>query len=236
MGEEIGGEIWRNVSGEGLHLSPIREWLTKCRFTVKFGGSTWVFLNSSRVVTDLMEKRAAIYSSRPPFPMTQDIMSGGGRVVLMPYDDRWRRTRKIMHQILSARQRDTFKKVQDLESKHLLYDYLHNPERWFSANGRYANSIIMSVVFGIRSKLDDPQVAKLFETAEMFLAQQQPGVNIVDGFPILARLPKFLQWWRPRGEKMFRYTRAYVLIFRPECSAEYLLGSIKRNLMPSRRD
>lgn len=180
------------------------------RFTVKFGGSTWVFLNSSRVVTDLMEKRAAIYSSRPPFPMTQDIMSGGGRLVLMPYDDRWRKTRKVMHQILSTRQKDTFRKFQDLESKHLLHDYLHNSDRWFSANGRYANSVIMSVVFGIRSKLDDPEVTKLFETAEMFLEQQQPGANIVDGFPILARLPNILQWWRPKGERLFEYTRKHV--------------------------
>ncbi|TVY54163.1 Cytochrome P450 monooxygenase patI [Lachnellula cervina] len=176
-------------------------------FTVKFGGSTWVFLNSTRVVTDLMEKRAAIYSSRPPFPMTQDIMSGGSRVVLMPYGDRWRKTRKIMHQILSTRQKDTFQDFQELESRHLLYDYLHHPDRWFSANGRYANSVIMSVVFGIRSKLDDPDVTALFETVEMFLEQQQPGLNLVDGFPSLAKLPEFLQWWRPRGLRMFEYTR-----------------------------
>ncbi|EXJ93192.1 hypothetical protein A1O3_01749 [Capronia epimyces CBS 606.96] len=176
-------------------------------FTVKFGGSTWVFLNSSRVVNDLMEKRAAIYSSRPPFPMTQDIMSGGGRLVLMPYGDRWRKTRKVMHQILSTRQKDTFRKFQDVESKHLLYDYLHHADRWFSANGRYSNSVIMSVVFGIRSKLDDPQVAKLFETAELFLEQQQPGTNLVDGFPVLAGLPTWLQWWRPRGERLFEYTK-----------------------------
>lgn len=139
--------------------------------------------------------------------MTQDIMSGGSRVVLMPYGDRWRKTRKIMHQILSTRQKDIFKTFQDLESKHLLYDYLHHPDRWFSAHGRYANSVIMSVVFGIRSKLDDPEVLKLFETVEMFLEQQQPGVNIADSFPVLANLPKFLQWWRPKGERMFEYTR-----------------------------
>ncbi|KAH8595657.1 cytochrome P450 [Bisporella sp. PMI_857] len=150
-------------------------------FTVKFGGSTWVFLNSSRVVTELMERRAAIYSSRPPFPMTQDIMSGGSRIVLMPYNNRWRATRKIMHQILSTRQKDVF---------------------------RYANSIIMSVVFGVRSMLDGPEVVDLFETVEMFLEQQQPGANIVDGFPILAQLPAALQWWRPRGRKMFEITRA----------------------------
>lgn len=177
------------------------------RFTCKFGGSTWVFLNSSRVVNDLMERRAALYCSRPPFPMTQGIMSGNSRIVLMPYDERWRLLRKIMHQILSARQQDVFKPFQDLESKHLLWDYLHKPHRWFSANGRFANSVIMSVVFGRRSLLDDPEIVELFETIELFLENQQPGVNIVDGFPILDKLPKALQWWRPRGEKVFQKTR-----------------------------
>lgn len=179
----------------------------KSRFTCTFGGSTWVFLNSSRVVTDLMERRAAIYCSRPAFPMTQGIMSGNSRIVLMPYNERWRALRKIMHQILSTRQKDVYKPFQDLESKHLLHDYLHNPERWASANGRYANSVIMSVVFGRRSDLDDPDMVELFETIDLFLSNQQPGVNIVDGFPILASMPRFLQWWRPRGERIFQKTR-----------------------------
>ncbi|KAF2795132.1 cytochrome P450 [Melanomma pulvis-pyrius CBS 109.77] len=176
-------------------------------FTCSFGGNTWVFLNSSRVVSDLMERRAAIYCSRPPFPMTQGIMSGDSRIVLMPYNDRWRELRKIMHNILSGRSQDIFKPYQDLESRHLLYDYLHHPDKWYIANGRFANSVIMSVVFGTRTDLDSPQTRELFETIELFLENQQPGVNIVDGFNILERLPKRLQWWRSRGEKIFQKTR-----------------------------
>ena len=174
--------------------------------TVKLGGTNWVFLNSSRTVTDLLEKRAAIYCSRPPFPMTQDIVSRGGRIVLMPYNNDWRQLRRIMHQILSTRQTSTYRGYQDLESKQLLWDYLHFPDKWYLHNGRYSNSVIMSVVFGRRASWDDPELAALFETAEEFLALQQAGVNIVDGFPILAKLPEFLQWWRPRGERIHEKT------------------------------
>lgn len=138
--------------------------------------------------------------------MTQGIMSGNSRIVLMPYGERWRMLRKIMHQILGARQQDVFMPFQDLESKNLCWDYLHAPDRWWSANGRYANSVIMSVVFGRRSVLDDPDVVELFETIDLFLENQQPGVNLVDAFPILDKLPKRLQWWRPRGEEIFRKT------------------------------
>jgi len=48
-------------------------------------GRAIVFLNSSRMVNDLLEKRAAIYSSRPFRPRCQDIMSGGARMLLMPH-------------------------------------------------------------------------------------------------------------------------------------------------------
>lgn len=115
-----------------------------------------------------------------------------------------------MHNVLMARQQDVFMPFQDLESKHLLWDYLEKPDRWWSANGRYANSVIMSVVYGRRSMLDDPDVVELFETLELFLENQQPGVNIVDGFHFLKRLPKGLQWWRPRGDAIFRKTARHV--------------------------
>ncbi|KAK5320491.1 hypothetical protein LTR93_006703 [Exophiala xenobiotica] len=160
-------------------------------------------------VNDLLERRAAIYASRPPFPMTQGIMSGGSRIVLMPYNEQWRTLRKVMHQILSVAK--LYMPFEDLESKQLLWDYLEQPDRWWSANGRYANSVIMSVIFGRRSQLDDPDVVELFETLELFLENQQPGVNIVDAFPVLDRLPKRLQWWRPRGERIFEKTRKVYL-------------------------
>ena len=67
-------------------------------FTLYMGGVRWVFLNSSKVCEDLLEKRSAIYSSRPDFPMTQDIISGGNRIVLMKYTDRWRSLRKVISQ------------------------------------------------------------------------------------------------------------------------------------------
>ena len=139
-------------------------------FTCKFGGTIWVFLNSSRVVTDLLERRAAIYNSRPPFPMTQGIISGDSRIVLMPYNEQWRMMRRIMHQILSAGALDVFLPFQELESRNLCWDYLEKPDRWWSANARYSNSVIISVVFGRRSMLDDPDVVELLETMELFLA------------------------------------------------------------------
>ena len=126
----------------------------------------------------------------------------------MGHSQRWRSLRKTMHQILSARQLNAFRPFQDLESKHLLYEYLHKPDKWYLANSRYSNSVIMSIVFGIRSDMDNPRLAALNTSMEKFIKNIQPGVNIVDVFPALAKLPTFLQWWWRRGNQIYEETRS----------------------------
>lgn len=151
-----------------------------------------------------MEKRSAIYSSRANLPMTSNLMSGGNRVLLMPYSDRWRSLRKVMHSILNKTNTQTFAPFQDLESKHLIYDYLHNTDKWYEGNQRFANSVIMSVVFGKRMETSDPKIKELLDTSNEIISAMQPGASIADVLPILENLPKPLQWWRPRGERAYQ--------------------------------
>lgn len=64
----------------------------------------------------------------------------------------------------------------------------------------------MSVVFGRRTRGDDKYVRMMFETAEEFLTNFVPGAYLCDSFPILGKLPIFLQWWRPAGERVYQKT------------------------------
>ena len=186
-----------------------RKWakdLNSEMMTVQLGNTTWVFLNSSRVVKDIIEKRSAITSGRPRFPVTQDGISRGNRVVLMSYTPTWRAIRKIMHNILMAKQANTYKPYQDMESKQLLYEYLHEPDDYYLHNGRFANSVIMSVVFGRRSK-NDQNTKDLFHTIDMFLGVQlNPAANIPTLFPFLGDLPQALQWWAKQSDKDYKFT------------------------------
>lgn len=147
-------------------------------------------------------------------------------MVLMPYSDRWRALRKVMHGILNGQQQETkFYPYQELESKQLLYEYLHSPEKWYKANLRYSNSVVMSVVFGRRARMEDPELQELFETAEVMTSNLTAGANIVDMFTWVARLPKFLQWWRPYGEKWFHETRRYEQIPKPESTSKLTIAT-----------
>ncbi|KAG4284981.1 hypothetical protein FPRO06_06241 [Fusarium proliferatum] len=126
-----------------------------------FGGTPWLFLNSRKAVHELLEKKAAIYSSRQNLPMANDVISGKKRFLFMPYGSDWRRTRKEMHLILNNTKSNLFEPYQDMESRALLYHYLNHPENWWEANARYANSIIMGVIYGRRSDLGDEDMANL---------------------------------------------------------------------------
>ena len=55
-----------------------------------------------KAARELLDQRGRIYISRPEFAITQDVLSGGNRIVLMRYGPRWRSLRTIMHQLLMA--------------------------------------------------------------------------------------------------------------------------------------
>lgn len=74
-----------------------------------------MFLNSIEVVRELLDRRGRLYISRPRFPITQDIASGGKRVVLMGHTEIWRQLRKVMHQLLMAS--NVSREVVIMESK-----------------------------------------------------------------------------------------------------------------------
>lgn len=159
-----------------------------------------MFLNSNRVVTDLMDKRAGIYSSRADYPMAFDTMSDGNSILLCPYGPKWRAARKLLHSVLSKASMHFFAPYQDLESKQFLLDFLHKPEDWYVAAKAYSNSVVMSITFGKRARGKDPHIYLLFDLTAEIAASLMPGAWLVDGFPILDRLlPTPLKWWRQSG-------------------------------------
>ena len=107
---------------------------------LRLGGTDWVFLNSSRVVEDLLERRSSIYSSRPVFAMVGEVISHGKRPVLQPYGERWRKVRKVMHQLLTGKCADTYKPMQLQESQLMLLEMLQAPDKWHLHTIRFGAS------------------------------------------------------------------------------------------------
>lgn len=176
------------------------------RFTLKMGSNYWMFMNSQRAANEMLDKRGAKYISRDKLPMPGDVASRGKRVVFMPYSDLWKWERKVMHEILGPANRDVFAPLQDTESRALLFQYLTEPGRWNHTNARYASSLIMSLVYGRRTRLGDPNVDRIIWTNGEMMKMFEPGSNWIDSFPFLAHipLPKSIQPWRWWGDSVYR--------------------------------
>jgi cytochrome P450 len=174
-------------------------------FYTKVGGTDFIWLSSPKVVKDLMDKRSAIYSSRPPLPFAQDVASAGRRQLFMPYGPQWRSLRKYSHALLNSTTAVNYQPIQDFESKQLMRDVLDLPEQFYDHNRRYASSVIMTVTYGYRlPSWEHPLIKKIFTIMDNLTEFTAPGAHAVDSFPSLAYLPQWLLGnWRSMAKSIF---------------------------------
>jgi len=114
------------------------------------GPTPTIILGSAQAAWDLLEKRGAIYSSRPRFVMGGELLSNGLRGLMAPYGPFWRRWRKLLHSGFMQRRSETYRPLQSLESKVLMNDLLDTPADYRRHLERYAASVIVTVTYGRR--------------------------------------------------------------------------------------
>ena len=117
---------------------------------LQLGPTPTIILGSAQAAWDLLEKRGSVYSSRPRFIMGGELLSGGLRGLMAPYNAFWRRWRKLLHSCFMQRQSETYRHIQSLESKILLNDLLRAPEQFRTHLERYAASVIVTITYGRR--------------------------------------------------------------------------------------
>ncbi len=67
--------------------------------------------------------------------------------------------------------------------------------------------VTIGMIYGIRQKGHSELFQKVSDAQDEFLRNNVPGTWLVDDYPQLQKLPGFLQWWRPYGDKVYRTTR-----------------------------
>ena len=68
-------------------------------------GQPFVVLSSAQYAADIMEKKSAIYSSRASFPVAGDMVGWSEALVLEPYGERMRNTRKFISHVMGTPKR-----------------------------------------------------------------------------------------------------------------------------------
>ncbi|KAF1982396.1 cytochrome P450 [Aulographum hederae CBS 113979] len=167
--------------------------------TVHLGSKTWIFLNSSRVIHEIFNKRSAVTNGRGELPISSGIISRDERSVLS-HVDKWTEKRRVMHSLLSGTALKTYGDFQELESNQMMANYIKEPQRWYHHHFRYANSVMLRITYGEKLPMGEKDLEDLNYVQAMFL--KTLGTSVVDWFPDLAKLPRFLQVWRPYWNKL----------------------------------
>ena len=127
-------------------------------------------------------------------PIASDLVSQGKRFLLQQ-TAQWTEARRVTHPLLSGSALKEYSAWQELESVQLLASYLYRPREWYEHHYRYTISIMHRIVLGERLFKSTPQLKELRRVINEFLLFING--HILDFFPKISRLPKFLQPWRP---------------------------------------
>ncbi|KAI0693296.1 cytochrome P450 [Cerioporus squamosus] len=154
-------------------------------------GKDLLILGSSRVVSDLLEKRSALTSDKPQSPLIS--LSGqDGNIALMPYGAWWQRHRRAFWQYFHPDAAERYHPLQCKSTEVFLRRLLADPTH-LAEHIRYTfTTSIVKVVYGLDiAKKNDPYIAmmeQVLEGGEAFI----PGRYFVEFLPILRHIPAWV--------------------------------------------
>jgi cytochrome P450 len=168
-----------------IYNSPIITYWEGCKPTI--------CCNDAWTISELDDRRANIYSSRPYKTVTGKLfglydMNQAG----LPYGDRWRLHRRLTHAATNASVVQQYQGFQGDETRILVEDVLDKPEKFMSSIERYTVSVVSTIAWGRRiSNYDDP----VLKVAQAFVGSSSlalPGRCWTEAIPALASFPSFL--------------------------------------------
>ncbi|KAL2871615.1 cytochrome P450 [Aspergillus lucknowensis] len=181
--------------------------------SLKLGQRILIVLGSHKVVRELLEKRGAIYSSRPQMAVAERVTKGL-QTALLPFGPKWKFHRRLQTSILSRTTCQYYQHIQEFESKQLLYEMLSSND--FSGRfHRYISSIIFTLSYGKRlARGDESELHEIGELLRNITQATLPGRWLVDAFPALRFMPRSLAKWKQIGDQFHKreaelFTRSY---------------------------
>ncbi|KAJ7082888.1 cytochrome P450 [Mycena belliarum] len=187
------------------HWKTFRAWNRKYGAVISLylGRTPVIVLGTVEAAHDLLEKRGDIYSGRPRNIVGDEILSGGMRGMGMSYGPRYRRWKSLIQAGLNHTATLSYRPLQSVESSILMRDLLtsQNPLAYKDHVRRFAMSIIFCLAYGRRIKtLSDEVVLQNMKT-DGYFGKVHPGKFLVDSWPVLLHLPRFMQWFRWEPER-----------------------------------
>ncbi|OXV07953.1 hypothetical protein Egran_04277 [Elaphomyces granulatus] len=174
-------------------------------FMLRLGSRTTAVLTNRRLVKELFDQKGAIYSSRPPSYIS-DLIVGSDHVAFVGYGDLWKRLRKEVYQYFMASMCEKkHMRLIEAEQAQMMRDFLVQPEQHMVHPERMTNSVMMSLLFGIRTESHEtPHFIGLVEFLKQWFALLAfENIPPVDYFPIFTWFPdSWVGSWTQRSLKI----------------------------------
>lgn len=186
----------RGLLGNVRDIPKSRQWIAYTELAQKYGPVVHlrvlyrhiVVLNTLEAVTDLLDRRSAIYSDRPRFHMLE-LIGWGWNVSLMPYGSMWREHRRVLHQFFTEDASRNYHELQTVHNNLSLHSLLETPDAFRQHVYHLSASNILSIAYGIEvASKDDPWV-QLVEGGVDSFGAGAPGTYAIDWIPALRYLP-----------------------------------------------
>ncbi len=160
----------------------------------------------------IMTKLGGATIDRPRQVMAGELASGGRRMLLMPYDERWRTYRRIMHEAVNSTAARQYEGIQEREARLTALQIGREPESFRAQFDRYAASVIMTLTYDHPiADVEDPLVVAVKERLGAVLKWLAPGASPLDKYAALRLLPTALNPWKREGERIHRAELALFL-------------------------
>ncbi|KAL3456641.1 cytochrome P450 [Aspergillus heterothallicus] len=159
-----------------------------------------IWICDAWTASEILDKRAAIYASRPRMVVFSELGAGQSNMVNMYYGDRWRLHRKITHMGVGLQQVRNYRGFQNDESKLVALDMLREPEAYVQHYERYATSVVSIIGFGRRvASYTDPIITEVIAVMQRAAELNVPGKSfpmLIESFPFLAKFPNWMAPWK----------------------------------------
>lgn len=182
---------------------------------MNMGGQSLVILSSHQAAHDLLNRQSAQYSHRPRMVMLGELVTKGMHTLIRPYDERYRLHKRMEAPLLNMHSAASYRPLQEAESQQLLFDVLGEWDEYGEKGvdfhhhfERAMASTIYCLNYGYRLKTGYEK--PLMDGKEVQASANrtgQPGAYIVDSFPLLNYLPRFLAPWKSEAEGLFELER-----------------------------
>ncbi|KAJ7061698.1 cytochrome P450 [Mycena amicta] len=207
---------------------------------LRLPGRQIVVLDSLEAAQDLLDKRSAIYSDRPSFPM-YELLGGGSHTTMLPYGKQLTKHRQMHNAFLNREQCLSYRDMQRDEARVLASNLIKGKEgdheRYLS---RFATGVIARLLAGHKiTTSDDPYVLLSKLGLEALCRVGAPGATIIDALPFMRHLPRWFPGmhyvriadeWRPVMRELSEYPLGTVMKEKEsgEACPSYLLSQLEQ--------